>query len=263
MTSAWDSSHAPSRRWRSERVVDRAARRRARRGAVRRASRAAQHPRRRPRPRLGDRRADRRSRPRDGFDADAARPIGRPRAHRSPASSVSRRARDSLLVICDLESAAAFETNRTGLVVLHPHAGRGAGADRDPRLAARAEADALSRRRSARISRCSTSRRSPGRTTGWRSTSGSQATCSRWKISATGRTPRSRPTAGRWRCRSPTAVARRRARAPGGLDPGAGVGRRRPRLASTTRIALRRDGSLSPDPRRRLDGPRSGARAGP
>jgi hypothetical protein len=28
---------------------------------------------------------------------------------------------DSLLVFCDLESAAGFETNRTGLVVLHPY----------------------------------------------------------------------------------------------------------------------------------------------
>lgn len=142
MTGAWDSSHAPSRLWRSgawslELRDDELAEIRFNARRVLRSIRAVV---------------------RDRDWATAALAVDRIRETDSTltlhvrsdglgssfAGVVRVEARaHSLLVICDLESADAFETNRTGLVVLHPmrvagqelavtHASGGAEATRFP-----------------------------------------------------------------------------------------------------------------------------------
>ena len=122
--------------------------------------------------------------------------------------------------------------------------------------------DPLSRASSARRSRCSTSARSPmkscpacGRPAAWR------ATPSRWRISATGPTPHTRPTSGRSPCPGPT-----RSRAAGTSNPcscrSPARRRRRPETEPRRRDRGRR-GSRGRDAghRRRRCRPRDGRRA--
>ena len=103
-----------------------------------------------------------------------------------------------------------FVTNRAGFVVLHPGRARRAKAQSLPRRRPRVR-KLDSPERSARPSRSSTSERSrtkslqgSGRPVAWR------ATRSKWRISGTGPTRRTRPMCDRWRClgatRSPRAA---------------------------------------------------------
>ena len=138
-------------------MVVRTARRRDRRHRLRRPAGAALGARGRARPQLGHGRARRRPGEGLGLHAHAARALRGPRTRACAGSSASRRAAAVSCVLADLESEREFATNRTGLVVLHP-----------PQLAGEAlrvtHADGAdrgvvaSRARSARTSRCSTSR---------------------------------------------------------------------------------------------------------
>ena len=135
-------------------------------------------------------------------DADAARAIGGPRLDLRRGRPRRGPAHD-LHVICDLESAAAFSTQPHRARRAAPAPARRRRAHGDPRVRARRgdplparhqPAPARPRYRSSRLA----ARRARDRPRG------SRATSSRWRISATGRMPRSRPTADHSASRSPT-----------------------------------------------------------
>ena len=175
---------------------------------ARRARGAARHLRRRARAGLGHRsRPDRGPRDRGGARSRSASPSRRGTSAATCASTGQARiegtADGRIVYSIDGAAGSTFLRNRIGFCVLHPaaecagvplHGRDGGGRDGAP-LASRA-----SSRRTSRSSTCARSRTSRRRASsprcGWR------ATPSRWRTSATGPTPRSRPTARRWRCRT-------------------------------------------------------------